>query len=358
MSVDLVGSTAFKSKHAERREKNEPFPIWLNRTIGFYRQFPHILNKHYVDYLSITENSENFRETSPKIWKVVGDEIIFCVRLNCLEHLSCCIRAFVKALSSYGSLLNKSEKELDVKGCAWIASFPAPNATIVSPSLLYSENSQDSAGTQLTEEDEIKADTNPREYDFLGKQIDTGFRISRFAQAHELALSIDLAWLLTRLKQRELVDFSFLYRGREALRGVIGSVPYPIITIQTERSVHRRELEALERAVTGAAFAEPFRLHAYLAKFMEINAIEVPLVKPYGDKIEAGELPQCYNDLKNAWNVTAEEEGKREKLFQDAGDFDDGGLQAAMPGPDAENLDEINITMEKIVKDYWSEESP
>lgn len=243
MSVDLVGSTAFKAKNGDRREPNEPYPIWLNRTKNFYRQFPQILNTHFNEFLGVIGYSENYKDRSPKVWKTVGDEIIFCMRITCLEHLACCMRAFMKALSTYGDLINKQENELDVKGCAWIASFPAPNATIVSASRFALSEISNNVGGQFSEEDEKKADLNPGEYDFLGKQIDTGFRISRFAQSHELAVSIDLAWLLTLLKQRDLVDCQFTYRGREALKGVIGSTPYPIITIQTERSVQRRELE-------------------------------------------------------------------------------------------------------------------
>ncbi|WP_162561352.1 hypothetical protein [Methylobacterium terrae] len=351
LSVDLVGSTAFKSKHADRREENEPYPVWLNRTRSFYRHFPQMLNKHYNEFLGVVEHRNAFSEMAPKIWKTVGDEIIFCIRIICLEHLSYCMKAFVRALSSYGEAINRQEKELDVKGCAWIVSFPAPNATVLSPSGASGDMRQTEIGAQLDEADEIKADFNPREYDFLGKQIDTGFRVSKFAQSHELALSIDLAWLLTLVRHRDLVDFNFLYKGREALKGVIGGIPYPIITIQTERSVHRRELEALERSVNGTGFAEPFGLHKYIYKFMEINEIEMPILKAFGESIESEELPICYKNIKSAWNSAAQETDKREILKDEANKYEDQENDSDGASLSTDPIEYLDSFMEKITKE-------
>ncbi len=354
MSVDLVGSTAFKAKHGERREENEPYPIWLNRTKSFYRQFPHILATHFDEFSGVIAHSDEFKDRTPKVWKTVGDEIIFCIRVTCLEHLACCVRAFMKALSTYGDLINGQENELDVKGCAWIASFPAPNATVVSASRFALDEIKNSVGGQLDEEDETKADINPGEYDFLGKQIDTGFRISKFAQSHELAVSIDLAWLLTLLKQRDLVDCQFTYRGRESLKGVIGGVPYPIVTIQTERSVEKRELDTLERTVAGLSFAEPIGLRNYLHSFMEQHRIEVPIISLHQDEYDISKLPKCYTDLTVAWGAGAKEEIERTKLKEEADAFDD-TQTVGPPLPAAvANIDEINVAIDRMVKDYWT----
>ncbi|MGU3358928.1 hypothetical protein ACLBWX_01200 [Methylobacterium sp. M6A4_1b] len=354
MSVDLVGSTAFKAKHGDRREGGEPYPVWLNRTRSFYRQFPNMMNAYFKEYAGISEGRESFSDRSPKVWKTVGDEIIFCIRVVCLEHLACCIRAFTKALSAYGNLINEQEAELDVKGCAWIASFPAPNATVTSASRFSLEQTQSSVGDQLNEEDEMKADINPGEYDFLGKQIDTGFRISKFAQAHELALSIDLAWLLTMLRHMDLVDYHFTFRGKEQLKGVIGGMPYPVITVQTERSPEKRELDSLERSVSGLEFAEPIRLRNYIHQFMQQNKIEIPIVALAREKFDEAQLPQCYKDLTAAWDIGILEEGERQKSNEEAEAFVD-PHQLIPPSPEGPgNIDEINTAIDKLVEGYWS----
>ncbi|MCJ2067059.1 hypothetical protein MKK63_30865 [Methylobacterium sp. J-088] len=372
MSVDLVGSTAFKAKHSDRRDGDEPYPVWLNRTRSFYRQFPQIIDNLFAEYSGILDGREAFKHRSPKVWKTVGDEIIFCIRIVCLEHLACCIRSFVKALSAYGDLINSQEPELDVKGCAWVASFPAPNATVTSASRFSIQQTESQVGDQLEEKDEQEADINPGEYDFLGKQIDTGFRISKFAQAHELALSIDLAWLLTLLRQRDLVDCQFTYRGKEALKGVIGGAPYPIITVQTERSTDKRELDSLERTVAGVSFAEPISLRNYLHSFMVQNKVEIPIVVLHHDKIDEAKLPKCYDALKAAWGLGEREDAEREKAKQEANDYDDDVARelstpetpgtpapALDPAPtpasaEPSNIGEINLTIDRMIDEYWS----
>ena len=354
MSVDLVGSTAFKAKHRDRREGNEPYPVWLNRTRSFYREFPRILGEHYAEHLKTFEGHSSYADRSPKVWKTVGDEVIFCIRITCLEHLACCLRAFTRALSTYGELINDQEPELDVKGCAWIASFPAPNATVASASRLSLKPNQSVVGDQLGETDEQNADITPGDYDFLGKQIDTGFRISKFAEKHELALSIDLVWLLTILKHLGLSDFQFTFRGREVLKGVIAGVPYPIITVQTERSVQRRELDALERAVTGVSFAEHIGLRNYTHMFMVQNDIEIPIISLYREEYNKKDLPQCYKDLEAAWIIGAREDDERQRSNEDAAKFVDPApmFNQAIEGP--ENIDEINTAIDKLVDRYWS----
>lgn len=323
LSVDLVGSTAFKAKSGEKREPNEPYPIWLNRTKNFYRLFPQMLIGNFDDFLSVIDGSDSFKNFPPQVWKTVGDEIIFCVRLVCLEHLAACMRAFMKTLANYGASIHSIEAELDVKGCAWIASFPAPNVTTVSASRLTTDRPTKEVGSQLYEEDERQADIRPGDYDFLGKQIDTGFRIAKFAQPHELSLSIDLAWLLALLKQRDLIDCQFMFRGRESLKGVISGVPYPIITIHTERSVKRRELHSLEQSVTGAEFAEPIRLRNYLYSFMEQHDLDIPIISMHNEKYDSGKLPQCYLDLQRAWSAGQLEADERSKNKEEADAFND-----------------------------------
>ncbi|WP_156467497.1 hypothetical protein [Methylobacterium sp. Leaf102] len=354
MSVDLVGSTAFKAKHGDRRDPGEPYPVWLNRTKSFYRQFPNLMNGHYKDYLPTYDGSENFSDRVPKVWKTVGDEIIFCIRIVCLEHLACCVRSFTKALSEYGSLINEQEPELDVKGCTWIASFPAPNATVTSASRFSLDPKQGIIGDQLNEEDEKNADINPSEYDFLGKQIDTGFRVSKFAQAHELGLSIDLAWLLTMLRHMDLVDYQFTYRGKEQLKGVIGGAPYPVITVQTERSPEKRELDSLERSVSGLSFAEPISLRNYIHQFMHQHKVEIPIIPSARDKFDIEKLPQCYKDLTAAWEVGIIEEGKRTQSNEEAEAFVEPSQFVPAPPETPSNIDEINMAIDKLVEVYWS----
>jgi len=352
LSVDLTGSTAFKAKYANEREPLEPYPIWLNRTRNFYRVFPQVLTRHFGEFTAVLAGAKDYKDMPPQVWKTVGDEIIFCIRIVCLEHLACCMRAFTKALSTYGAAINKQQSELDVKGSAWVASFPAPNVTIVSASRINTMEPSNKVGGQLSEAEETRADRLPGEYDFLGKQIDTGFRISRFAQVHELAISVDLAWLLTLLRERDLVDFRFTYRGKEILKGVIGSVPYPIITVQTERSVRRRELDELERTVANTDFAKHIELRNYLHKFMEEHEVEIPIISLHGIKYDKDKLPKCFFELGTAWQAGAREEQQRKRIKEEADAFDDSAVPTV---EDKNKLNELNSSFDKAFKSYWSD---
>ncbi|MCJ2115482.1 hypothetical protein MKK65_02525 [Methylobacterium sp. J-001] len=174
--------------------------------------------------------------------------------------------------------------------------------------------------------------------------------------------------MLTLLRQRDLVDCQFTYRGKEALKGVIGGAPYPIITLQTERSTDKRELDSLERTVAGVSFAEPISLRNYLHSFMEQNKVEIPIIVLHHDKIDETKLPKCYDALKTAWGVGEKEDTEREKAKQEANDYDD--VAAVLPTPETpdlvpnpapapapaepSNIGEINFTVDRMIEEYWS----
>lgn len=304
LSVDLVGSTAFKAKHANERADGAPYAKWLHITKSFYREFPDEVIKAYDSFAPQHRTCvELIRELRPQVWKTVGDEIIFCVGLKNLEHLALCMTAFTAALEKYGKDLQAKEPELDLKGSAWIASFPAPNSTIISAVRINTADQPTFVGDTLDENEERKADNNPGGYDFLGKSIDTGFRISRFAHADQLALSIDLAYLLALIKHIGLVHFNFLFKGREPLKGVINGAPYPVVVIETEKSAKQKELASFERNVTGEQFVDAVTLSSYIHAFMKIHKMEIPILS-LSDEVDQPQedvLPECYLSFREAF---------------------------------------------------------
>ena len=134
----------------------------------FYQKFPLNLESNYrppnaIKALQIQDDG------CPKIWKTIGDEILFCCRVLTLEHLSACVEAFLKTLKEYGQILDKSGKHLDVKGAGWLAAFPAPNVT-VHVSGRHGKTAIDPAQyVYITEEFETLADFAPGDFDFLTK---------------------------------------------------------------------------------------------------------------------------------------------------------------------------------------------
>lgn len=86
LSIDLSGSTEYKVKNNLR--KDNLYPKWVHTiTKGFYDTFPSIFEN---------ECSELKCEAFPKIWKKIGDEIIFCNRILSDDHFGNCVLAFKK----------------------------------------------------------------------------------------------------------------------------------------------------------------------------------------------------------------------------------------------------------------------
>ena len=113
MSADLVGSTAFKAdkRHADPRN-GSPSPGWVDEFRTFYKDFPLEVGRSYRHALGgITDESLlNLESFGPKVWKTIGDEIIFCNRVKSVEHAAVCVSAFLKAIETYSRKLEPDSK--------------------------------------------------------------------------------------------------------------------------------------------------------------------------------------------------------------------------------------------------------
>lgn len=342
LSVDLVGSTAFKARTRETESASEPYPEWVTKFRHFYREFPNILGSRYLRALSAQEGHEAYSEGAPQVWKTIGDEIIFCCRVQSYEHLSACITAFLGALDDYGRLLDRDGKHLDVKGAGWIAAFPAPNVTV---QVLRSAMEQAGAADQIEEDTEQKADGSPSDFDFLGKQIDIGFRTAQNAAPDRCSLSIELAWLLADAVHQEIFSAKFSYHGRQVLKGVINDRPYPIVTIDAERSLARREVRKHERAVTMNSDIECLHLRNFLEAFMVDEDIDCPVLKRHSGSADAQKIPQSYRDFESIWITTNQENQSRRSNEESAANAEGGTNE--LPASINENLEAAVARAEK-----------
>ncbi len=196
LSVDLVGSTAYKGGVGGSIKDNNTSPEWVYHIRAFYRNCPRLLQDMFEKIASNERCKDGYKYTCPRLWKTVGDEILLCNRIHDLEHLSYSVAAFMSALEDYGEQLSKNVGHLDAKGSAWTAAFPAPNVTVASGGAADADVSND----VFDENFEHDADEMPNNFDFLGKEMDSGFRITKHASSDKLALSATLAYLLSQAK--------------------------------------------------------------------------------------------------------------------------------------------------------------
>ncbi|KAB7783665.1 hypothetical protein F8B43_3588 [Methylorubrum populi] len=195
----------------------------------------------------------------------------------------------------------------------WTAAFPAPNITVPVVDK-HSPISESEHGLLDDESIEADGDINPSKFEFLGKEIDAGFRVAKHAGADRFALSLEAAYLLAQGCAEGACSFPFTYGGREELKGVIGGRPYPIVAIDTERRASRRRVSAYERTLSGRRDVSPHVLLGFLGAFIEDEKVEFPILVPPGTETNAGQVTITYARFRGIWSEQYKELEQRSKV--------------------------------------------
>lgn len=198
LSVDMVGSTQFKARFPGQGSQG-----WLEVFQAFFCNFPLILAGQ-VGFEFIDDE----RTPSIDIWKAMGDEVIFAAEPQSAEEAASILRALLRAMALYESRYFE-RIPLRLKGTAWLVAFGEQNIEL------------DIA--------ELAAGDGARHIDYIGPDVDLGFRLSKYARPSSLVVSLDLLEQL--LDARNAGDLAFHLVGRDELKGVMFGRPYPIIWV-------------------------------------------------------------------------------------------------------------------------------
>ncbi|NCN11611.1 MAG: hypothetical protein GW938_17375 [Leptospira sp.] len=228
LSVDIIGSTSFKNKGRTQLE-------WLKFFNDFYEQFPLYFLNNLEDTIS------KVFPNKPEVWKSLGDELIFTFEIENHELARGYTVAFSKSVFNY-----QTNNELSLKGTAWIAGFPVINAIITS---------------------------DAKNTDYIGPQIDIGFRLSKFSSNLKFIISVELLLLLVKTSSNKL---KFFIEDPQPLKGVLGDKPYPIIWIKNESSSYSKLNNLLKRY---EANVDSNELSDYCEEF--IKSVGKPFMIPY-----------------------------------------------------------------------------
>lgn len=292
LSADLAGSTLYKAGVGSRlADTGSPFPVWIATIRRFYRDFPKIYARNFPKVLPIINCREDYR--CPTVWKTIGDEIVFCVRVETTQHLVACVSAFINTLKEYDGILAADQISLGVKGTAWVAAFPGVNMTASVGEL----NKTD----YIQEQFEIDADSIPKNFDFLGPQIDAGFRIGKHSSQERFIVSMELGWLLTKCDANGMKFGRFYYHGREVLKDVLRDRPYPIIAIDADRRPERQLVLDKQNRLLGSteSSANGWQIEEYLSGFFKLEGIEFPVLVGEGENIDEKDWPSSYVIFRN-----------------------------------------------------------
>ncbi len=173
-----------------------------------------------------------------KVWKYIGDEILFFKLLHSVEELLEILpgsfQVLNRTLENLQKKFNSIFKPLSIKGTIWCA----PVILINGQEIENLGKELENRGMEKTENIafEVIYENQASLIDFLGPDIDTGFRISKYAEKGKLVISADLAYLLLiaaptgRLKTKKNSLVSKLkIVSYEDLKGIWQNRFYPVI---------------------------------------------------------------------------------------------------------------------------------
>ncbi len=197
MSVDLAGSTAYK----QEAQGTGDSPGWVEAFEAFFREVPLTMMGQIAAAFIDEEEAPDCT-----VWKVIGDEIVF------LSHPASARQAQLLTLAFYNTIVNYDidlfeRWPLRLRGCCWAAQISDRNREIKIPEMVAS----DSAQTYV---------------DYLGPDVDAGFRLLSSVGRGQMMLSSNLVQALAGLEEDSGIRFHYV--GRKVLKGVYRGRPDPL----------------------------------------------------------------------------------------------------------------------------------
>lgn len=194
LSVDIAGSTKYKNS---RLDSDDYPPFWKDLFFKLYQEFHSLL----ISYISQARRDHTLARKIES-WKTIGDEIVFSAHVADEAEVYDIISGFLKALQDYDTEV-MGYYPVRIKGSAWTAGFPIRNCIVVP------------FGNGIN--------------DYIGPDIDIGFRLGKHSMPSRTVVSLDLADILSR--ERTPGSLNFHHVGWSVLKGVFDDCPYPVIWI-------------------------------------------------------------------------------------------------------------------------------
>jgi hypothetical protein len=245
LSCDLIGSTAFK-----QRTDHDPQAPWQKIFLQFYWEFPQTLRSLQADPAHSGAAGLVF-----DLWKPVGDELIFTCEVRREADVYEAVHLWVAAMAEYKRkslseeiLRVKGGPRLDLKGGAFIATFPGPDSESSIPRRPdVADSGRDVVTLNRGALDGNRGHRKISDYlfDYFGPSIDTGFRVVAQSSRRYFTLSLEVAYVLSTLHAANTTKSyqveNLVLRSGSELKGVWGGRTYPVFALDLERddAVHQ-----------------------------------------------------------------------------------------------------------------------
>lgn len=301
-SFDLTGSSSFKYR----------YPPVASGDTRSYKAWPAVFTEFF------TQTNDTFRANvrtlcerfdtpfyTIRMWKILGDEILFYSFLETAEQAYWLGRAFFVTIRQIEEYM--ADYGMSVKGYCWTAGFPIRNRQVNIDTLFQrvssvaEEFADDSQSAYAESIRELSANT----VDFIGTEIDQGFRLGSIAEPGRLSISPDAAYVCAIGKSEAQAGVSehsnvvasaqMPYRvfhvGWRKLKGVYRDLPYPVLWLEylhrADPRVERRTFDIVDSDFTRAYLtsATQFSSDDYVQYFLrysrDLNGSGIEHIVPY-----------------------------------------------------------------------------
>ena len=195
ISIDLVNSTAYKYKYPQR---------WPKVFHDFYMKSTEYLSNFFV-------------HSELKVWKSLGDEILFYVTIKNRTEMYKLLEYVDNTLVTLQDFLSKDDS-IQVRASVWIADI-----------IEYNEGIKDYNNVSFSS----GVHKEYQSLDFIGSDIDTGFRLSKYVTKGRIVICAKIAYILCKMNCPDECEHNISKHlkivGYVKLKGVWNNRAYPII---------------------------------------------------------------------------------------------------------------------------------
>lgn len=304
ISIDISGSTGYKQSYGNTWGSLSKEPgngmqgqAWVGPFGSFLSRMLSFLEVQWVELskdLTSKEKEELEVDSPPRLWKAIGDEVVFMKEITDRRQALLAIRATIEAMKNYKNSVMKSETPtLDLKATAWLAGLPINNAEFVlgpkrkDLNLLGMEDDYALQHYLRPWLYRIRKENGER-IDYLGPQMDVGFRLSGVATPRRMMLSAELVYMLCDIAEtggegivkdlrgdysKESQGYSHLrigFSGMQILKGVLSGTPYPLFWIVANDD----EIQEAEDRLGLTAFPNITDVISYCRTYLESDSEE------------------------------------------------------------------------------------
>jgi hypothetical protein len=237
-SADMANATEFKSRHQAHHVEGVLLPARWPRY--FSEVFNQILQQFDEELRRRDFSNAAIPYTKPRLWKINGDELLFRELVSPGEDGA---KWMAVVVSAFADTIRKIDGDtlpdgLGLRGCVWTAGFPIRNKEIRVPTGHVVPTIRADGDDALLPDFETGMIFPEQEglVDYLGPDMDLGFRLAALTPPGRTTCSLDVGHFLVQQSTAPNIH----HIGWRTMKGVGGGAPYPVLWLESGDDKHPR----------------------------------------------------------------------------------------------------------------------